>query len=125
MVISNLICIQITSPGGTPIRGKNAGYRKPLLISPLFLLTAPPLLHRLRPPPPPPPVTSVCPHFQLSVLFHLLRHFLCLHHITAQKCVWPWERRKQKTDLYLIGTMFLLSTTDVPAINGQRVNHGS
>lgn len=24
MLLSNLICIQITSPGGTPIRGKNA-----------------------------------------------------------------------------------------------------
>lgn len=55
MIISNLICIQITSPGGTPIRGKNAGYKKNLLI----LLFSPP-----RPPPspcPPPPVTSVCP----------------------------------------------------------------
>lgn len=61
MVISNLICIQITSPGGTPIRGKNAGYRKPLLISPLFLLTAPP-----SPPPPPSSSSSSSGHLSVS-----------------------------------------------------------
>lgn len=38
MDISNPVCIQITSPGGTPIRGKNAGLNKCLFI---FLLTAP------------------------------------------------------------------------------------
>lgn len=64
MVISNLICIQITSPGGTPIRGKNARYRKHLFT--LLSSSLPPLLHGLHPPP---PVTSVCLHFQLSVLF--------------------------------------------------------
>lgn len=66
MVISNLICIQITSPGGTPIRGKNAGYRKPLLIT-------------LSSSPPSPLSSSSChlsmSHFQLSV------HLLCRHHI--------------------------------------------
>lgn len=59
MVISNLICIQITSPGGTPIRGKNAGYRKRLVI---LLSCVLPLSSIAS-------ATSVCPHFQLSVLF--------------------------------------------------------
>lgn len=39
MAIFNFICIQITSPGGTPIRGKNAGYRQcpPVLTAPSII----------------------------------------------------------------------------------------
>lgn len=93
MVISNLICIQITSPGGTPIRGKNAGYRKCLLI----LLT---------PPSPPFPLSSSSFHLSVSPLpalcpLHLLRHFFCLYHLTVQRCVWSWKRQKQETGSHL------------------------
>lgn len=93
MVISNLICIQITSPGGTPIRGKNAGYRKCLLI----LLT---------PPSPPFPLSSSSFHLSVSPSpalcpLHLLRHFFCLYHLTVQRCVWSWKRQKQETGSHL------------------------
>lgn len=74
MVISNLICIQITSPGGTPIRGKNAGYRKCLLI--LLSSSLLPLRHHLC-------HLSVSP-FPALCPFHLLGNFLCLYHITFQ-----------------------------------------
>lgn len=76
MVISNLICIQITSPGGTPIRGKNAGYRKCLLI--LLSSSLPPLLHVL-------PSPQYVPY---PALYRL-------HHHILQKHVWSWKRWKQ------------------------------
>lgn len=67
MVISNLICIQITSPGGTPIRGKNAGYRKHLLI---------PLSSS-----PPSPLSSFSCHLSMSHFQLSAVHLLCRHHI--------------------------------------------
>lgn len=82
MVISNLICIQITSPGGTPIRGKNAGCRKCLLsllssslppssIASVFLLLSPQCV----------PISS-------SLSFSLAQTLSLPHHITVPKCVY-------------------------------------
>lgn len=85
MAISNLICIQITSPGGTPIRGKNAGCNKTCSYAPLHLT----VLHFLS--------SSFC-HLSVSPFpalshFCLLRHFLCLQPVTFQSCVWFLTRQ--------------------------------
>lgn len=59
-IIFNCICIQITSPGGTPIRGKNARYRQrpPVLTAPSFI---PSFLFLFL-------LFPLCVHHQLTVL---------------------------------------------------------
>ena len=72
----------MTSPGGTPIRGKNAGYRK-------NVHSCHPSCPPPRSPPFPPPFASQCPHLQFSVLLALSGWTPSLiQRMTLSKSVW-------------------------------------
>lgn len=62
MLLSDLICIQITSPGGSPIRGKNA-VRASRHTTPRHAVTTTPSRPVPSSPPPSPPLQP--PHLQL------------------------------------------------------------